>query len=308
MVVRPVMALKALMALMALMAAAVLAAAVPAAAQASPSSPPPPLSTGQPPPLPTNAPEALALAAALPPSPPLAASPADAPAARELAAAAAAVEGEGEGEGEEDDPAALVAEPGEPGLPAAGAGEPLGDEFGAAYAVSVREANSLLNRLSARLKQLVERAWTFLGTPYRRGGTSRHGLDCSGLVGAVYAQQGVDMPRTAAEQFSQGTPVAESDLQPGDLVFFRDTYKRGISHVGIFVGDGRFIHAAGRRQGVIVSDLAQPYFRSRFAGARRLSPLVAAASVAAAEPAASAAPPAPTALASDLAPARATQR
>ncbi len=159
-----------------------------------------------------------------------------------------------------------------------------GDEYAIEYEVTLREANSLLNRLSARLKHLVEQAWTFLGTPYRRGGTSRSGLDCSGLVGAVYAAQGVEMPRTAAEQFAQGQPVAEGELRPGDLVFFRDTYKRGISHVGIFVGDGRFIHAAGRRQGVIVSELTRPYFRSRFAGARRLSPLAAQAGAAALPP------------------------
>jgi cell wall-associated NlpC family hydrolase len=282
---------------LALIAAALVAAALPLAAQAPPPSPPD---------LPRQtAPLSLASGDDLPPAPPLAAVQLDAPAGRDLAAVEAAAE-------LEDDEASLAAPATEAGLlPAgaapAGAGEPLGDEFGAAYAVSVREANSLLNRLSARLKQLVEQTWTFLGTPYRRGGTSRHGLDCSGLVGAVYGEQGLELPRTAAEQFSQGTPVADGDLRPGDLVFFRDTYKRGISHVGIFVGDGRFIHAAGRRQGVIVSELARPYFRSRYAGARRLSPLAAAALTtgAAAEPPA---PSVATAVPPDLASGRAMQR
>jgi cell wall-associated NlpC family hydrolase len=148
---------------------------------------------------------------------------------------------------------------------------PDSGEFGIEYQLSLRDADSFLSRLSSRLKRLVEQAMTYLGTPYRMGGTSRRGLDCSGLVGAVYGEQGLGMPRTAAEQFAEGVPVSAGELRPGDLVFFRDTYKRGISHVGIFVGDGRFIHAAGRRQGVIVSELSRPYYRLRYAGARRLA-------------------------------------
>ncbi|HXO42970.1 MAG TPA: C40 family peptidase, partial [Thermoanaerobaculia bacterium] len=130
-------------------------------------------------------------------------------------------------------------------------------ELGVEYQLSVRDAASFLDRLSARFKRLVEQAMTYLGTPYRRGGTTRRGVDCSGLVGAVYGEQGLDLPRTAAQQFAEGMAVAASDLRPGDLVFFRDTYKRGISHVGIYIGDGRFLHAAGRRHGVIVSELSR---------------------------------------------------
>ncbi|MBV8202434.1 MAG: C40 family peptidase [Acidobacteria bacterium] len=157
--------------------------------------------------------------------------------------------------------AAAPAEPRDPSLDSG--------ELGVEYQLSVRDSESFLDRLSGRFKRLVEQAMTYLGTPYRRGGTSRRGLDCSGLVGAVYGEQGVDLPRTAAEQFREGVAVAESDLRPGDLVFFRDTYKRGISHVGIYIGDGRFLHAAGRRHGVIVSELSRPYYHLRFAGARR---------------------------------------
>lgn len=146
---------------------------------------------------------------------------------------------------------------------------PDSGELGVEYQLSVRDAASFLDRLSARFKRLVEQAMTYLGTPYRRGGTTRHGVDCSGLVGAVYGEQGLDMPRTAAQQFAEGMAVAARDLRPGDLVFFRDTYKRGISHVGIYIGDGRFLHAAGRRHGVIVSELSRPYYRIRYAGARR---------------------------------------
>jgi cell wall-associated NlpC family hydrolase len=148
-------------------------------------------------------------------------------------------------------------------------------EYGVEYELSSRDAGSFLNRLAERAKRLVEQAMTYLGTPYRRGGASRRGVDCSGLVGVVYGQQGLDMPRTAAEQFALGTPVVVDDLRPGDLVFFRDTYKRGISHVGIYVGDGRFVHAAGHRRGTIVSELSRPYYRARYAGARRPVPLAA---------------------------------
>jgi cell wall-associated NlpC family hydrolase len=122
------------------------------------------------------------------------------------------------------------------------------------------------------------------------------------LTGAVFAHQGIELPRTAVEQFARGVPVAAAEMRPGDLVFFRNTYKHGISHVGIYVGEGRFIHAAGRRQGVIVSELARPYYQLRFAGARRLAtspdeppPSLAAGVSAAAshpEPAAPAAEPA----------------
>lgn len=165
-------------------------------------------------------------------------------------------------------PAAAAPAPSEPAV--LRDSTPDSGEYGIEYQLSLRDADSFLNRLTTRLKRLVEQAMTYLGTPYRMGGTSRRGLDCSGLVGAVYGEQGLGMPRTAAEQFAAGVPVSDGALLPGDLVFFRDTYKRGISHVGIFVGDGRFIHAAGRRQGVIVSELSRPYYRLRYAGARRL--------------------------------------
>ncbi|HLX07809.1 MAG TPA: NlpC/P60 family protein [Thermoanaerobaculia bacterium] len=176
-------------------------------------------------------------------------------------------------------PGAAMPAPAGPGSPASAAPGALGarglpldsGEYGVEYEISVRDADSFLGRLATRFKGLVEQAMTYLGTPYRRGGTSRRGVDCSGLVGAVYAQQGLEVPRTAAEQFGEGVPVGETDLRPGDLVFFRDTYKRGISHVGIYLGDGRFIHAAGHRRGVVVSELSRPYYHLRYAGARRLA-------------------------------------
>ena len=196
------------------------------------------------------------------------------------------------------EPLPPVAAPLQAPLPPVARQQPLDSgELGIEYQLSVHDAESFLDRLAARWKRLVEQAMTYLGTPYRRGGTSRRGLDCSGLVGAVYGEQGLELPRTAAEQFREGAPVLESDLRPGDLVFFRDTYKRGISHVGIYIGDGRFLHAAGRRHGVIVSELSRPYYQLRFAGARRPAPDPAAADRQGSQQAASGAAPVATAAA-----------
>ena len=97
-------------------------------------------------------------------------------------------------------------------------------------------------------------------------------MDCSGLIQMVMQKWGTLLPRTATSQFKKGRPVAKVDLQEGDLVFFQNTYKKGISHVGIFIGDGKFVHAANAKKGVIVTPLDTPYYAHRFAGARRLTP------------------------------------
>lgn len=144
------------------------------------------------------------------------------------------------------------------------------EDYGIEYALSKRAADSFLGRMTSRLVGLVQHALSLLGSPYRRGGTTARGFDCSGFTTVLFARQGISLPRTAAEQFQYGVPVAADELAPGDLVFFRDTYKRGISHVGIYIGEGRFVHAASRRQGVIESEMARSYYASRYAGARRL--------------------------------------
>ncbi len=116
-------------------------------------------------------------------------------------------------------------------------------------------------------------AYMFRGTRYVMGGTSRSGFDCSGFVRYILGHaDGVSLPRTAVDQFYHGTPVAVADLQPGDLVFFKNTYKRGISHVGIYAGGGKFIHAANPHRGVQMDSLDSPYYRAHFAGARRVLP------------------------------------
>lgn len=120
---------------------------------------------------------------------------------------------------------------------------------------------------------VIEAASAFRGTRYVMGGTSRSGFDCSGFVRYILsASGGVALPRTATEQFYHGTPIGTAQLQPGDLVFFKGTYKRGISHVGIYAGQGKFIHAANAHKGVRMDNLGDSYYQAHYAGARRVLP------------------------------------
>lgn len=109
----------------------------------------------------------------------------------------------------------------------------------------------------------------FVGIPYRWGGdTVVDGMDCSGFVRAVYNLCGINIPRTSAEQFRTGDSVARGDLVDGDLVFFGSSADR-INHVGIYVGNGRFVHAPRRGDEIKVSQIDERYFTERFVGARR---------------------------------------
>jgi cell wall-associated NlpC family hydrolase len=129
----------------------------------------------------------------------------------------------------------------------------------------------LLSRYSTRGEALARTALAYRGAPYRFGGRSAQtGFDCSGLVQAVCAKWGIYVPRAAHAQYTAGKPVPSNSLQPGDLVFFKNTYKRGLSHVGIYIGDRKFLHAAGVRYGVMVSSLDDAYHRNHYVGARRL--------------------------------------
>ncbi|MBW2121739.1 MAG: C40 family peptidase [Deltaproteobacteria bacterium] len=116
---------------------------------------------------------------------------------------------------------------------------------------------------------IVSTAKTFVGLPYRYGGASpEHGFDCSGLSMAVYRLNGLDLPRTSREQWEAGTAVSRKDLSKGDLVFFSTSRRRRISHVGIYVGGGRFIHAPGTGKKIRFDSLSSPYFKRRYAGGR----------------------------------------
>ena len=113
-----------------------------------------------------------------------------------------------------------------------------------------------------------------LGTPYRYGGRSpESGFDCSGLVAHVFERAwGLPLPRNARAQAALGKPIRKlQELQPGDLVFY-NTRNRAYSHVGIYIGDGRFVHAPRPGQKVRADSLESPYWRSRFDGGRRLTP------------------------------------
>jgi len=115
-------------------------------------------------------------------------------------------------------------------------------------------------------------AISLVGSPYQLGGTSPEtGLDCSGFVGHVFRQTiGIHLPRDSRAISEAAQPLTQTDLQPGDLVFF-NTLNRAFSHVGIYLGDDRFVHATSSRTGsVMISNLGDRYWRERFDGARRV--------------------------------------
>ena len=112
-------------------------------------------------------------------------------------------------------------------------------------------------------------ALRYLGVPYVWGGTSFDGVDCSGFVWAVFAKNGIYLARTADAQYEEGRHVATHDLRAGDLVFFQ-TYALGASHVGIYLGNGKFVHASSSN-GVRVDQLNEDYYSERYLGARRLA-------------------------------------
>ena len=127
------------------------------------------------------------------------------------------------------------------------------------------------HRVTDRASDIVFNAMGFMGVPYVRGGnTAEGGFDCSGFVRAMYEQSlGLLLPRRANEQAAATQRIDKSDLQPGDLVFF-NTMRRTFSHVGIYVGDGKFIHSPKPGAQVRVEDMRAGYWRTRFDGARRV--------------------------------------
>ena len=160
-------------------------------------------------------------------------------------------------------------------LSAWGCGVAPAPRYGRANSSVVRELETRRRAFrgadEGRLSRVVE---GYLGVPYKWGGTTRRGMDCSALARAVIRETyGVELPRTSRQMYGLGTPVSDrTDLRPGDLVFFRIAYSgAGISHVGVYIGRGRFAHASSSRGGV-VDRLTQPYFDARYAGARRILP------------------------------------
>ena len=134
------------------------------------------------------------------------------------------------------------------------------------------QAANLISSASERANELILGALSYIGVRYRYGGNSPdQGFDCSGLVRWVFNRTwGVVLPRRAVEIASHGNEVPREDMKPGDLVFF-NTLKQAYSHVGIYLGDGRFVHAPSSGGGVRVEDMNTPYWQKRWNGARRLN-------------------------------------
>jgi len=141
------------------------------------------------------------------------------------------------------------------------------------------ERPGLLQRYTVNIQDLVIKGLEFVGVPYRRGGnTVESGLDCSGFTRLVFLDSnGIDLPRTAAEQSQMGTRVSMEELKPGDLVFF-NTMRRANSHVGIYLGNDQFVHAPKPGAEIRVENMHQAYWVNKYNGARRLDGVTAAPS------------------------------
>ena len=131
--------------------------------------------------------------------------------------------------------------------------------------------STISGQITERTSDLVSTAIGFLGIPYLLGGNSAEsGFDCSGFVRAIYKDAiGLILPRTAAEQAVATQNIDKTQLKPGDLVFF-NTLKRSFSHVGIYMGDNKFIHSPRSGSSVRIEDMRIPYWNVRFDGARRV--------------------------------------
>jgi len=116
--------------------------------------------------------------------------------------------------------------------------------------------------------EIIKNAQKYMGVPYVWGGDTPTGWDCSGYTQYVMKESGITIPRTAAEQYNTGIAVNKNDLKIGDLVFFT-TYKAGASHVGFYMGDGKFIHASSVAKQVTISALSEDYYTEHYIGARR---------------------------------------
>ncbi len=149
-----------------------------------------------------------------------------------------------------------------------------GQSVQAAETDQAPDQNRVLARISSftdRATNLAIEAMSLIGIHYRRGGNSpENGLDCSGMVRYVFKQSNdIDLPRTSAEMSRVGDQVEKNDLQPGDLVFF-NTVRRAFSHVGIYLGDNKFIHAPTPGSAVRIESMDLAYWKARFNGARRV--------------------------------------
>ncbi|MCD6653206.1 MAG: C40 family peptidase [Sulfurovum sp.] len=135
-----------------------------------------------------------------------------------------------------------------------------------------KKAGKTYHLSEADKKQLLKDAKYYKGGRYVWGGTTPKGFDCSGYVQYLYKKHRIDLPRTAYAQSKKGRPIDINNLQKGDLLFFLTDKKRGIpvTHVGIYIGEGKFIHAASKKDGIIISPITHGSYRERFVEARRV--------------------------------------
>ncbi len=120
------------------------------------------------------------------------------------------------------------------------------------------------------LNGILKTAKSYLGTKYRYGGTSRKGVDCSGFTRAVFKRHNKNLPRTSRSQATVGKRISKKNLRRGDLVFFSSRRTRSVAHVGIALGNGKFIHASSGKKRVIISSLSNKYYRKHYITSRRI--------------------------------------
>lgn len=131
------------------------------------------------------------------------------------------------------------------------------------------EVRNMEDESSEKIKAVIDFAYAQLGKPYKYGAVGMSSFDCSGLTVTAYRQIGVSIPRVSRDQSNFGTLIAKQDMKAGDLVFFNTT-GRGVSHVGMYVGNGEFIHASSSGRGVVVDSISDGYYAQRFVNARRI--------------------------------------
>lgn len=153
--------------------------------------------------------------------------------------------------------------------------KPVGKPVTAAQALSMFKPRPAVGGSSSMSRgdadSLISSAMGFIGVAYRFGGTTPRGFDCSGFMQYVFRKTfAVNIPRTAAQQATVGTHVSRGNLQPGDMVFFRTAGPRRISHVGMYVGNDRFIHAPRTGKRIEITSLSNKYWSSKYATARRV--------------------------------------
>lgn len=138
----------------------------------------------------------------------------------------------------------------------------------AARTTSKPSVKTVSSATSSKASAVIATAKRYIGVPYVWGGESPSGFDCSGFTQYVLSKNGISIPRVTTDQYRTGTAVSRSNLKVGDLVFFT-TYKPGPSHVGFYMGDGKFIHASSSK-GVTISSLDSSYYSGRYIGAKRV--------------------------------------